>query len=102
MVVLENDGIAYEPRAAALYPFMDIPALVLAIVLASLYLKRKDGSGEKVRIWPIVKESLQGSALCCSPQEIFLSVEANETGVTSKNSMPVRYHRNLYLNPVIC
>ena len=63
MVVLENDGIAYEPWAAALYPFMDIPALVLAIVLASLYLKRKDGSGEKVQIWPIVKESLQGSAL---------------------------------------
>jgi hypothetical protein len=63
MVVLETEGIAYEPWAPALYPFMDIPALVLAIVLASLYLKRKDGSGEKVRIWPIVKESLQGSAL---------------------------------------
>ena len=63
MVVLDTSGIAYEPWAPALYPFMDIPALVLAIVLASLYLKRKDGSGEKVEIWPIVKESLQGSAL---------------------------------------
>jgi hypothetical protein len=63
MVVLETSNIAYEPWAPALYPFMDIPALVLAIVLASLYLKRKDGSGEKVQIWPIVKESLQGSAL---------------------------------------
>lgn len=63
MVVLDTSGIAYEPWAPALYPFMDIPALVLAIVLASFYLKRKDGSGEKVEIWPIVKESLQGSAL---------------------------------------
>jgi hypothetical protein len=63
MVVLETSNIPYEPWAPALYPFMDIPALVLAIVLASLYLKRKDGSGEKVQIWPIVKESLQGSAL---------------------------------------
>jgi hypothetical protein len=63
IVVLENEAIAYEPWAPALYPFMDIPALVVAIVLASLYLKRKDGSGEKVHIWPIVKESLQGSAL---------------------------------------
>jgi len=63
MVVLETSGIPYEPWAPALYPFMDIPALVLAIVLASLYLKSKDGSGEKVQIWPIVKESLQGSAL---------------------------------------
>ena len=63
MVVLDTSGIAYEPWAPALYPFMDIPALVLAIVLASLYLKRKNGSGEKVEIWPIVKESLQGSAL---------------------------------------
>ena len=63
IVVLENEEIVYEHWAPALYPFMDIPALVTAIVLASLYLKRKDGSGEKVRIWPIVKESLQGSAL---------------------------------------
>ena len=63
IVVLENEGIEYEHWAPALYPFMDIPALVLAIVLANMYLKRKDGSGEKVRVWPIVKESLQGSAL---------------------------------------
>jgi hypothetical protein len=42
---------------------MDIPALVVAIVLASIYIKRKGGSTEKVKIWPIVKESLQGSAL---------------------------------------
>jgi hypothetical protein len=60
---LESEGISYEPWAVALYPFMDIPALVLAIVLASVYLKKKDGSGEKVAIWPIVKESLQGPAL---------------------------------------
>jgi len=63
IVVLENEAIEYEHWAPALYPFMDIPALVTAIVLASLYLKRKDGSGEKVHVWPIVKESLQGSAL---------------------------------------
>ncbi len=63
IVVLENDGIEYEHWAHALYPFMDIPALVLAIVLANTHLKRKDGSGEKVRVWPIVKESLQGTAL---------------------------------------
>lgn len=63
IVVMESDGIAYEHWAPALYPFMDIPALVVAIVLANLYLKRKDGSNEKVRIWPIIKESLQGSAL---------------------------------------
>ena len=63
IVVLESDGIGYEHWAPALYPFMDIPALVVAIVLANLYLKRRDGSAEKVRVWPIVKESLQGSAL---------------------------------------
>jgi hypothetical protein len=63
MVVLDGSGIAYEPWASALYPFMDIPALVLATVLASLFLKRKYVSGEKVNIWGIVKESQQGSAL---------------------------------------
>jgi uncharacterized protein len=63
IVVMENEDIVYEHWAPALYPFMDIPALVMAIVLANLYLRRRDGSSEKVRIWPIVKESLQGSAL---------------------------------------
>ncbi len=63
IVVMESEGLDYEHWAPALYPFMDIPALVMAVVLASLYLKRRDGSGEKVRVWPIVKESLQGAAL---------------------------------------
>ena len=64
MVLLENDGIVYEAWVPALYPFMDIPALVLAIVLADLYLKkRQNGGNAKVEIWPIVKESLRGSAL---------------------------------------
>ena len=64
MVMLEEDGVGYEAWAPALYPFMDIPALVLAILLANLYVAKRDGATqEKVRIWPIVKESLQGSAL---------------------------------------
>ncbi len=64
MVILEQDGITYEAWVPALYPFMDIPALILAIVLANVYLtKRKRGSDVRVRIWPIVTESLRGSAL---------------------------------------
>ena len=101
LTLLETEGVGYEPWAAALYPFMDIPALVTAIVLASIYTKKRrdkyvakeeysrepvaaggySGSGqgdivasgyprgaeieeeEKVRIWPIIKDSLQGSAL---------------------------------------
>ncbi len=93
LTLLEQQGMTYEPWAAALYPFMDIPALVTAIVLASIYTSQQkrekylknekylsdlggadeypsgpsdasDGSvSERVKIWPIVKESLQGSAL---------------------------------------
>ena len=109
LTVLETQGIEYEAWAAALYPFMDIPALVTAIVLASVYSKKKKqrdtyiekeeslskqfatvsgsssghsgssdyprGQGitasgypraqrdERVKIWPIIKDSLQGSAL---------------------------------------
>jgi hypothetical protein len=37
ITLLEGQGIEYEAWSAALYPFMDIPALVTAIVLASLY-----------------------------------------------------------------
>ncbi len=64
MVLLEEGDITYEAWVPALYPFMDIPALVLAIVLADLYLKKqKEGDGAKVAIWPIVRDSLRGSAL---------------------------------------
>lgn len=96
LTLMETEGIEYEAWAAALYPFMDIPALVTAIVLASLYTSKQrdtaqenlseeeylskqeyygkqgitargypkgDTAGKGVKIWPIVKESLQGSAL---------------------------------------
>lgn len=36
ITLLEGQGIEYEAWSAALYPFMDIPALVTAIVLASI------------------------------------------------------------------
>ena len=64
MVVLEEEAVAYEAWVPALYPFMDIPALVLVIVLANIHLARKKGGkATQVRVWPIIKESLQGSAL---------------------------------------
>ncbi len=131
ITVLEAQGVEYEAWAGALYPFMDIPALVTAIVLASIYTSKQKrekylknekslrndeysgmqpvavggasvgqqssaGAGgyaidqggsaggysgesrgsaggyssepsgppsDRVKIWPIVKESLQGSAL---------------------------------------
>ena len=64
LTLMDGQSMAYEPWAAALYPFMDIPALVTAIVLASIYTgKRRGTAGKRVRVWPIVQESLQGSAL---------------------------------------
>lgn len=64
MVLLEEDSIEYEAWVPALYPFMDIPALVLAIVLANMHMAKRDGTArKKVKVWPIIKESLQGSAL---------------------------------------
>ncbi|MEM6973437.1 MAG: sodium-dependent bicarbonate transport family permease [Pseudomonadota bacterium] len=66
MVLLEQEGIAYEAWVPALYPFMDIPALVLAIVLARMHTERQGTTtckGRRVGVWTIVKDSLQGAAL---------------------------------------
>jgi hypothetical protein len=61
---LDAAKVPYEAWTAALYPFMDIPALVTAIVVASVYIGKKTGNtAEKVEIWPIIKESLQSSAV---------------------------------------
>lgn len=106
ITMLDSEEIFYEPWAGALYPFMDIPALVTAIVLASIYVSKQKAkqealskeesfskkpvaagaggypsepeypttrqeyrdqqqgnSNKGVAIWPIIQESLQGSAL---------------------------------------
>ena len=64
MVLLEEGDVVFEAWAPALYPFMDIPALILAIVLARMHEVRQDkGADAKVKVWPIVKDSLQGAAL---------------------------------------
>ncbi len=63
MIVLEEENIPFEAWAPALYPFMDIPALVLAIVLASLHTHRRNGNGAKPSIGGIILDSLRGSAL---------------------------------------
>jgi hypothetical protein len=64
MVLLEEQGIHFEAWVPALYPFMDIPALVAAIVLANLHHQKQNPSSDhNVSGWEIVKESLQGAAL---------------------------------------
>lgn len=65
MIILEEEQIMFEGWVAALYPFMDIPALLLAIVLANIQQRRKQaGQGDtKISVWPIIVESLRGAAL---------------------------------------
>ncbi len=64
MVALDERGIAFEAWAPALYPFMDIPALILAIVLASMHKKKTaKGGGATITVRSIVVDSLRSSAL---------------------------------------
>ncbi|MBH5323414.1 sodium-dependent bicarbonate transport family permease [Aurantiacibacter sediminis] len=64
MVALDEAEITYEAWAPALYPFMDIPALILAIVLAKLAGKGKSGSKQnQLTAKQIIVDSLRSSAL---------------------------------------
>ncbi|MDJ0977267.1 MAG: sodium-dependent bicarbonate transport family permease [Erythrobacter sp.] len=64
MLTLEQDNVFFEAWVPALYPFMDTPALIVAIVLASFATQEQSGGGDKtIRVWPIIKDSLQSSAL---------------------------------------
>lgn len=64
MVMLEDQGVFYEAWVPALYPFMDIPALIVAILLANLYFAKRDHTTRaKVGLMAIVRDSLRGSAL---------------------------------------
>lgn len=64
LVLLDDSGMVYEGWAPALYPFMDIPALILAIVLANIATQKRDGGkSQKVQVVSIIKDSLKSSAL---------------------------------------
>lgn len=62
MLMLEEEGTHFEAWVPALYPFMDIPALITAIVLAQLARSGGDRA-RRLRIGAIIAESLRGSAL---------------------------------------
>lgn len=121
LTILEEQNIRFEAWAGALYPFMDIPALVTAIVVANIYLnkqklkeaayagemeslskqpvaagdysenyprsrqeylsKRNRSVNPRVKIWPIVKESLQGPALSAMLLGIALGIFARPDSV---------------------
>ncbi len=72
MLHLDDVGMEYEAWVSALYPFMDIPALVLAIVLGRLAAHKegkpkeeqcKKSRRKEVSIRAIIADSLRGSAL---------------------------------------
>jgi hypothetical protein len=68
VVLLDEGRIAYEAWVPALYPFMDIPALLTAIVLAQLArgqaaAKRGGTASRRALIRTIVVDSLRGAAL---------------------------------------
>jgi len=82
IVLLEEQSIAYEAWVPALYPFMDIPALILAIVLARVHRERtKGGERKRVDTWAIVRESLRGSALSAMILGIVLGLLARPESV---------------------
>jgi len=82
IVALEEESIAFEAWAPALYPFMDIPALILAIVVANIHQKKQEKGGEReVKVWNIIKESLRGSALSALLLGLALGLLTNSDSV---------------------
>jgi hypothetical protein len=80
----------FEAWVPALYPFMDIPALILAIVLASIQReKNKGGERKKVHAWAIVKESLRSSALSAMILGLFLGLFARPETVLASFYEPL-------------
>lgn len=61
MAIMDDDGFAYEAWAPALYPFMDIPALLAAIVLAQIA-RRRAGAQTQQSLRSLIFETLRGSA----------------------------------------
>lgn len=63
ILLLEERAMTFEAWVPALYPFMDIPALILAILLANLAAGGAAGKSRRNHSLRILRESLQGPAL---------------------------------------
>ncbi|MEM1055252.1 MAG: sodium-dependent bicarbonate transport family permease [Bacteroidota bacterium] len=82
MVVLQEEGVVFEAWVAALYPFMDIPALILAIVMAGLYRAKQGGTeGRPVRAGSIVVQSLRSAAVSALLLGLALGLVSRPEGV---------------------
>lgn len=97
MFFLEGEGITFEAWLPALYPFMDIPALVTAIILARIYKHKKDkekkeqeqltgvsvreheheSATKEIKVKDIISESLASSALSALIMGILLGLLTN-------------------------
>ncbi|MEM1150500.1 MAG: sodium-dependent bicarbonate transport family permease [Pseudomonadota bacterium] len=86
MIVLEEENVPFEAWAPALYPFMDIPALVLAIVLATPHTRNTDKSATQPSVSSIIVDSLRGSALSALILGLIIGFLAQ----------PVRIHEEFY------
>lgn len=94
IVALEEESILFEAWAPALYPFMDIPALILAIVLANIHMKKQEqgenhGKEIEINVWSIIKESLRGSALSALLLGLALGLLTNSESVLTSFYEPL-------------
>lgn len=82
MVLLEEQAVFFEAWVPALYPFMDIPALILAIVLSKLGTEKADTrTSASSRILDVIKESIQGPALSALVLGLALGIFARPESV---------------------
>ncbi len=82
MVVLDEAAIPFEAWVPALYPFMDLPALLAAIILAGIARqKRESDRVAKVDFRGIILESLRGSALSALILGLVLGLLARPEGI---------------------
>nr|WP_228024727.1 sodium-dependent bicarbonate transport family permease [cf. Phormidesmis sp. LEGE 11477] len=91
LTILETESIPYEPWAAALYPFMDIPALVTAIVIASIYVTKQRTAADQAiskhealgRQEALSKQPAVAAGGYPSDQRVIASDYPNEQGITA-------------------
>ncbi|MBK5927505.1 sodium-dependent bicarbonate transport family permease [Rhodobaculum claviforme] len=83
MVMLEADDMTYEAWVPALYPFMDIPALLTAIVLAQM------ARGGTVRIGAILADSARGAAVSALGLGLVLGIVARPDAVHAEFYEPL-------------
>lgn len=79
---LDGLNVYYEPFIPAMYPLMDSPAIITAILVGRMALAKTEGGRKKIHLSRLLKDSILGKAVLLLIAAMFIGYLSGEKGTS--------------------